>query len=368
MNMHRVLCVFLLAGAAPAQQAVEVTRVVSKNVDRRVKLPGELLPYLNVPIHAKVTGFVEDVKVDRGSEVKQGQVLAALVAPEMAAHIVEAQSKVQAVELQRSEAEAKLAGVQSTYDHLKAASATPGVVAENDVTVAQKNVEAAQAFVRSYEGSIRAAQAGVQALKDLEQYLTITAPFDGVITERGVHPGALVGPNPGSSPLLRLQQVSRLRLVVAVPETAVGGIVKGARVPFTLPAYPGETFYGTLSRIAYSLDEKTRSMSVELDVTNPGKKLAPGMYCEVQWPVRTAQSALLVPPTAIVTTTERMFVIRVRNGIAEWVPVKRGAPAGDLVEVHGALGVNDVIVRRATDEIREGMQVKVSGPPAKQGS
>src|SRR5207237_8952533 len=97
-----------------------------------------------------------------------------------------------------AEAGAKLACVQSTYDHLKAASATPGVVAENDVTVAQKSVEAAQAFVRSYEASIKAAQASVQALQDLEQYLTITAPFDGVITERGVPPGALVGRNPGS--------------------------------------------------------------------------------------------------------------------------------------------------------------------------
>src|SRR5207247_5494671 len=172
----------------------------------------------------------------------------------------------------------------------------------------------------------------VQALKDLEQYLTITAPFDGIIVEREVHPGALVGPNPGALPLLRLQQISRLRLVVAVPETAVGGIVKGARVPFTLPAYPGETFFGILSRIAYSLDEKTRSMAVELDVSNPGKKLAPGMYPEVQWPVRTALAALLVPPTAIVTTTERMFVIRVRNAVADWVPVKRGAPAGDPAE------------------------------------
>ena len=148
--------------------AVEVMDT-SVEKDRRVKLPGEFLPYLSVPIHAKVSGFVEDVKVDRGSEVKKGQVLATLEAPEMTAHIVEAQAKVQAVELQRSEAEAKLAGVQSTYDHLKAASATPGVVAENDVTVAQKSVEAAQAFVRSYEGSIKAVQASVQALKDLAE-------------------------------------------------------------------------------------------------------------------------------------------------------------------------------------------------------
>src|SRR5207248_7130873 len=133
---------------------------------------------------------VKQVNVDRGSPVKQGQLLATLEAPEMQAQIVEAQSKAQSVELQRAEAEAKLAGAQSTYEKLKAASATPGVVAENDVVVAQKTVEAAQALVRSYENSIKAAEAQVQSVKDLEQYLTLTAPFDGIITERNVHPGA----------------------------------------------------------------------------------------------------------------------------------------------------------------------------------
>src|SRR5262245_38082103 len=102
------------------------------------------------------------MNVDRGSEVKQGQLLAALEAPEMQSQVVEAQSKAQAIELQRAEAAAKLAAAKSTYDRLKAAAATPGVVAENDVVVAQKNVEAAEALVRSYDDSIKAAQAKVQ--------------------------------------------------------------------------------------------------------------------------------------------------------------------------------------------------------------
>ena len=365
MNIHKLLGFFLAVSAVSAQAPVEAVRVVTRGTERRVKLPGEFQPYLSVPIHAKVTGFVDKVEVDRGSDVQKGQVLAVVVAPEMEAHIAEAQSKVQAIELQRSEAEARLAAAQSTYGHLKAASATPGVVAENDVVVAQKGVEAAQALVRSYDGSIKAAQASVQAVKALEQYLTITAPFDGVIVERNVHPGALVGPNPGSPALLRLQQVSRLRLVVAVPEAEVGGIVKGARVPFSVPAYPGETFHGIVSRIPYSLDEKTRSMAVEMDVSNPNRKLAPGMYSEVQWPVRAARAALLVPPTAIVTTTERTFVIRVKDGQAEWVNVGRGAPAGDLVEVHGPLAEGDIVLRRGTDEIRPGTRLNARATSAK---
>lgn len=373
MNAHRLsiastLVLFAAAAAAqappaPAPAAVDVVRVVSKAVDRQVKLPGEFQPYLAVPIFAKLPGFVKRVAVDRGSTVKEGQVLMVLEAPEMQTQIVEAQSKAQAIGLQRAEAEAKLAGAQSTYDRLKAASATPGVVAENDVVVAQKTAEAAQALVRSYEDSIKAAQAQVQSVKDLEQYLTLKAPFDGIITERNVHPGALVGPGTGSTPLLRLHQISRLRLVVAVPEALVGAMVKGARVPFTVPAYPGETFYGVLNLIAHDLDEKTRTMPVELDVRNADLRLGAGMYPEVQWPVRRPQPSLLIPPTSIVTTTERTFVIRVTNGAAEWVNVSRGARVGDLVEVFGALKDGDTIVRRGTDEIRQG--AKVSVLPAK---
>lgn len=347
------------AATTNAQAPVEVVRVVSKAVDRQVRLPGEFQPYLAVPIHAMVAGFVKTLNVDRGSVVKQGQLLATLEAPEMQSHVVEAQSKAQALDLQRAEAVAKFAGAQSTFDRLKAASATPGVVAENDVIVAQKTAEAAQALVRSYEDSIKAAQAQVQAVKDLQLYLTIKAPFDGIITERSVHPGALVGPGSGATPLLRLHQVSRLRLVVAVPEALVGAMVKGARVAFTVPAYPGETFYGVLNRMAHDLDEKTRSMAVELDVKNPDLRLGAGMYPEVQWPVRRPQPSLLVPPTSIVTTTERTFVIRVKDGVAQWVNVSRGARVGDLIEVFGALKEGDTIARRGTDEIRDGSKVNV---------
>lgn len=365
MNLLNRLSIATLAlfcaTAVAAQTSVEVVSVVSKPVERQVKLPGEFQPYLAVPIVAKVSGFVRQMNVDRGSTVKRGQLLATLEAPEMQAQIAEAESKVQAIELQRAEAEAKLAAAQSTYDRLKAASATPGVVAENDVVVAQKTVEAAQSLVRSYENSIKAAQSQAQAMKDLGQYLQIRAPFDGLITERNVHPGALVGPT-ATTPLLRLHQVSRLRLVVAVPEALVGAIVKGARVPFTVPAYPGETFFGTVSLQGHDLDPNTRSMAVELEVKNADLRLGAGMYPEVQWPVKRPQPSTLLPPTTIVTTTERTFVIRVENGVAHWVNVGRGARVGDLVEVFGPLKDGDMVVRRGTDEIREGAKVNPAAP------
>ena len=361
MTLHRPLTLLFVVACANAQAPVEVVPVQMNAVDREIKLPGEIRPYLDVPIYAKVTGFAKKVNVDRGSLVKEGDVLVTLEAPEMQAQVVEAQSKVQAIRLQRTEAEAKLASALSTYESLKGAAATPGVVAGNDLVVAEKAVEAARAAANAYQGTLEAAEASVRSLKDLEQYLTVAAPFDGVIIQRDVHPGALVGPNSGSStiPLLRLQQTSRLRLTVAVPEAVVAGIVKGAQVPFTLPAFPGETFHGSVSRIAHSLDDKTRTMAVEIDVGNPGLRLAPGMYPEVRWPVRSAKPALLVPPTSIVTTTEQTFVIRVKDGIVEWVPVQRGPAVGSLVEVYGNLKQGDMLARRGTDELRAGARVQV---------
>jgi RND family efflux transporter MFP subunit len=197
----------------------------------------------------------------------------------------------------------------------------------------------------------------VRAQKDRADYLRITAPFEGVVTERLAHPGALVGPGADSA-LLDLQQVSRLRIVVAVPEEYTGAMIHGARVEFRVPAWPDRVFAGTIARSAHALETKTRTLPVELDAQNGDGALAPGMYPVVKWPVRRARPVLLVPRTAVVTTTERTFVVRAKNGKAEWVNVVKGAAEGDLVEVSGALQAGDRVVKRATDEIREGAPLR----------
>jgi RND family efflux transporter MFP subunit len=138
--------------------------------------------------------------------------------------------------------------------------------------------------------------------------------------------------------------------------------VPGANVEFSVPAHPGRTYAGKIARVAGVLDEKTRTMPVELDFTNRDGALAPGMYPSVKWPVRGQAAVLWVPRTSIVTTTERTFVIRGHAGRAEWVDVKKGAAEGDLVSVIGNLKAGDMVVRRATDEIREGMPIQA---PAK---
>jgi membrane fusion protein, multidrug efflux system len=354
MNRAKLLLVALAAAHA---QTVELTAVVSKPVSRTIELPGELQPFLKVGLDAKVPGYVERVLVDRGSQVNEGDLLVELSAPEMTSRIAEAESKVQAAEAERLEAEAQLSAAQSTSELLKKAAETPGVVARNDVIQAAKQVEYAQAVVRARQQAGQAAQSAVGALKELQAYLRITAPFSGVVTERLVHPGALVGAGAGPA-LLVLQQISRLRLVVAVPEEAAGGIVNGATVEFHVPAFPGRAYSGKVARIAHALDPKTRTEPVELDVLNPDNTLAPGMYPAVKWPVHRAGAALFVPRTSVVTTTERTFVVRGHDGRAEWVDVKKGAADGDWVEVMGNLHAGDMVVRRATDELREGAPLK----------
>jgi RND family efflux transporter MFP subunit len=377
------------AGKAPQTPTVAATYVVSKEVDRELRLPGELRAYRDVALYPKVQGFVEEITVDRGSVVRRGQLLVRMSAPELASRTGEAEARVRAeqqqqVEMearvrgareQRAEAEAKLAADEGTYNRLKAASATPGVVAENDVDVAEKNVEADRAHVRLLEESEKAAQAvarsqvenqkaalsAARSVRDVESYLRITAPFDGIVTERNVDRGSLAGPSggPSSPPMLRVQQISRLRLVVPVPEADVAGVSTGARVNFNVPAYPGENFVGVVERISHTLDEKTRTMPVEMDVVNDSARLAPGMFPEVVWPAKRPRPSLFVPATAVATTTERTFVIRIRNGVTEWVDVKRGVSMGDLVEVFGDLAENDLVAVRGTDELRPDTRVNV---------
>ena len=358
MKLFNVL-VLAACTASVAANDMDVVKVVAKKVERNIRLSGEIAPYQRVAVYARVAGFIETVHVDRGSVVREGELLIFLVAPEMAAQVAESEAKAQAVQLQLAEAQAKLLSVQSSYEMLKAASVTPGAISVNELTVAEKSVEAARAVMEAVTNLAKAARASADAVKKMESYLQVKAPFDGVVTERWAHPGALVGPGTGAAgtALLQVEQNSRLRLVIPVPEAQIAGIPKGAAVSFTVPAYPGRTFRGTVARLSQSLDTRTRSMVVEVDVPNPAGNLAPGMYAEVDWPVRMSQPSLLVPPSSIVVTTERMFVIRVRDGKSEWVNVTRGAPAGDLVEVFGALSPGDEIVKRGNDEIREGTSV-----------
>src|SRR6516164_5398058 len=176
-------------------QTIELVPVVSKPLSRTIDLPGEFQPFLSVALHAKVTGYVEKVLVDRGSLVKEGQLLVELSAPEMKAQIAEAESKLQSAEAERVQAEAQLSAAENTFQVLTEAAKTPGAIAGNELVQAEKQVQAGKALLNARQHAAQAAQASLDTLKTLESYLKVTAPFDGVITTRFVHPGALVGPS-----------------------------------------------------------------------------------------------------------------------------------------------------------------------------
>ena len=335
---------------------VEVVRVVSRPLNIEVQLPGELQPYESVAVFPKLSGFVDWIGVDRGSRVKTGQLMARLSAPEIASQRAEGQSKSDAAEAQVATAQAKLAADQNTYERLKDAAQTPGAVAGNDLLQAQKLVDGDQAQVQAAQRNAAAAKESLQAVTATVQYLRITAPFDGIVTERNVHPGALVGPNQ-NIPLLRVETLNRLRLVVAVPENYSADLANGSKVQFTVPSFPGETFSGSLARISHSVDVKTRTMPVEIDVSNSSGRLTPGTFAEVRWPVHRSKPSLFVPTSSIATNLERTFVIRVRDGETEWIDVKTGATNGKLTEVFGDLKAGDEVAVRGTDELKPGGQV-----------
>ena len=353
--------------AAPGPPTIEVVRVLEQAVNATLSLPGELNPYQTVAIYPRVTGFVKTIGVDRGSRLRAGDLIAVIEAPELAAQRSEAQSKLQSAEAQLGAVTSKADADASTYDKLKAAAATPGVVAGNDVVLAQKAVEADQGQVAAAQQNIEAARQELKSVSDMEGYLKITAPFDGVVTERNVHPGALVGPTSGpgaATPMVRLVEITRLRLVIPVPEAYTAGMTAGTEMPFSVAAYPGQTFSGKVARIAQSVDVNTRTMAVELDVVNKDGRLAPGAFCQVRWPVRRTGPSLLVPSGSVASTTGRTFVVRVRNGRTEWIDVKTGLTSGPLVEVFGDLRPGDEIAARGTDEIRDGTAVHVKAQPS----
>lgn len=344
----------------PPPTPVDTVRVISRRLDMTISLPGELQPYEEVRVFPKVSGFVKWIGVDRGSVVKKGELIAVLEAPEIVAQKAEAQAKVFSAENQRIAGEARLAADQSTYERLMAASKTPGVISDEELETAEKAAEADRARVISLRNTADAARANLRSAAEMESYLRITAPFDGIVTKRNVHPGALVGPGGGSGSqpsMLRIEQIAHLRLVVAIPEIYVAGVQQGAKVSFTVPAFPGRTFSGTVARLADSMDVATRTMPVEMDVWNPSGELHSGMFPEVLWPVHRLQPTLFVPQSAVGRNMDQSYVIRIVDGHAEQVSVKTGGAVNNLTEIFGQLSAGDEVALQATDDLRSGTAV-----------
>jgi len=346
--------------ASSSPQAVLVVKVESHALSTKLSLPAQVSPYEAVDVYPKVTGFVDKISVDRGSRVRAGEVIIQLSAPELAAQRAQAEAALQNAEAQRSAAEAKFAADNGTYLHLAAAAKTPGVVAGNDLLVAQQSAAAGSAQVEAAAKNVQAARDHLRAVTQLESYLEIRAPFDGVVTQRNLHPGALAGPASGSAgaqPIVRIESVNRLRVTVPVPEAYAAGVREGQEVTFRVPAHPGKTFRAPIARVSHDINQNTRTMQVELDFKNANAEITPGAFATVDWPIERSYPTLFVPTLAVTTDLQRTFLIRVRDGKVEWVDVTTGVTADGKTEVFGALQAGDVVVANATDSIRPGAAV-----------
>jgi membrane fusion protein, multidrug efflux system len=344
-------------------QKVEVLPVASQKLAATFTLPAQLVPFQSVNVYPKVTGFVDTIRVDRGSRVHKGELLVRLSAPELVAQRGQAESAMLAAESQLSTAKAKLSSDKGTYLHLASAAKTPGVVAENDVMVASQTTSADEGQVQSAQSNVEAAREALRSVAQLESYLNIYAPFDGIVTTRNLHPGALVGPASGPSgtmPIVQIVDMDHLRLIVPVPEAYVGEMQLGQQVAFTVPGRPGETFHAPIAHISHDVELSTRTMPIELDVHNADGRLSPGSFSSVQWPVSRATATMFVPTTAVTNDQQRTFVERVRNGKVEWVDVVTGLNVSGNIEIFGDLKPGDEVIRNATDAIRPGQQVKTS--------
>jgi membrane fusion protein (multidrug efflux system) len=322
----------------------EFGTVSEKALSSSATLPGQLIPFNEVNLFPKVNGFVKQLFVDRGSIVKKGQLLMILEAPEMEAQLQAANSRF----LQSQEnAEAS----KEKYERLSEAAKEPGSVSPLDLDNASSRMKADQAMAQSEHSN-------VDAVRTMQGYLRIYAPFDGMIIQRNVSPGALVAPGKETDqPMLIIQDINRMRLTVYIPEDYVDKVDLNQPVSFTFNAMPGTMHTAKISRSANALGSM-RQEAIEIDVANKNGQLKPGMYAEVKIPMVSGAKSLMVANSAIVRSTEKEYVIAVRDGKANLVDIKEGLASNDSTEVFGDLKANDKILLHASDEIKQGDEIK----------
>ena len=278
----------------------ELATVERKNVEQIVKLPAQLAAYQQVSIFPKVNGYVKTVLVDIGSHVRQGQLLMVLEAPELIQAIAQARERY-------ARAQADYTISKEDYERLDQASQTPGAISPMDLASAKAKMTADSALSN-------AEKANWQMQQTMLDYLQVTAPFSGVITQRNVHPGALVNAENKDIPMLELKEVDHLRLQVDIPESMAATLRNSDTLSFYLSAYPGKRMTGVIARKSMNISVQYRSERVELDVYNKDGALAPGMYADVLFDSKGISGALSVPKSAVVTSTERKYVVVIRNG------------------------------------------------------
>jgi RND family efflux transporter MFP subunit len=366
-----------------------VARVERRNLGNTLTIAGEFKPFQDVDVHAKVAGYIKVIYVDVGDHVKEGQTLAVLEIPELAAQLAGADAAVRHAqeEIRRAKSDVERAqsghaAAHSAYARLKqAADSRVGLVAQQEVDDSQaKDLEAeaqmasAQAELSAAQQQVEVAQANQRQFNALSNYARITAPFSGVITNRYADTGALVAAGTSTStqaiPVVRIAQISVLRLVLSIPESVAAQIHLGDPVKVHVQAL-NQDIEGKVSRFADSLDMQTRTMQTEIDCQNRDGRLIPGMYTESRLMLQEEKNTLTVPLEAVSRNGEDATVLAVdsQNTLGER-HVKLGLEDGSGVEVLSGLADGDRVVIGNRSQFHNGEKIQpkeVSASSSKTG-
>jgi RND family efflux transporter MFP subunit len=354
-----------------------VVRVERRALGNSLTIAGEFKPFQDVEVHAKVAGYIRNINVDVGDHVKEGQVLAVLEVPELAAELSGADAAVRRSEEEIRRAQSDVnraqsvhAAAHSGYARLKQASdARAGLVAQQEIDDAQAKDLEAEAQIASSEAQLSAArqqlevaQANQKQYYALANYSRITAPFAGVITARLADTGALIqggtSASSGVGPVVRLAEVSKLRLVLPVPESVVSQIHLGDPVKAHIDAL-NQDFQGKVSRFADSLDRQTRTMETEVDFANKDGRLIPGMYAEATLSLAKNAEELCVPLEAVArNNNEATLLVVNKNNEIEERGIKLGFEGEAYVQVLGGVAEGDRVVIGGRSQFHPGQKVQ----------
>jgi RND family efflux transporter MFP subunit len=338
---------------------VAVATVTRQDLYNQVTIPAEFRPYVQVDLHAKVSGYVEQMNVDIGDHVKAGQLLATLEVPELKDQLNQAMATEK-----RAEADYRNAHLINTR--------LQGVNKEHPNLVAQQDLDTAEAKDHTTEAAIAEAKADREKYQTLLAYTQITAPFDGVITHRYADPGSLIQAGTASDtqtlPLVQVSDNYRLRLDFPVSVAYVKDVRIGDSVEVRVESLGSKSFSGTITRAALKVDEATRTMVTEIEVPNPKLELVPGMYAEVNLKVGRRLAALAVPIQAVNTDKQATVYLVNQGDEIEERPVSLGLETPDKYEILTGLQEGDKVMIGNRSQVKPGQKVdpKVTSTLAEQ--
>jgi RND family efflux transporter MFP subunit len=347
-------------GSAPPAAVVKVAR---RNISSNLEIASEFLPFQEIDVYAKVSGYIQKLYVDWGTHVRQGQLLAVLEIPELQQQIQQDQAAADRAHEELNRAQSAYSVAHITYQRLLDVQKTrPELVAQQDIDVSQGKDLEANAAVSSAQQAVLAARATLEKDKTLYAYARMTAPFDGVVTQMYAYTGALLpagtSSNIGTSALCHLSQNDLLRLVIPVPERAVPDVRLGQAVAVSVSSL-NRTFSGKIVRFADQIDLATRTMHTEVSVPNSKYELVPGMYASVQIPLHAAANVLTLPVQAVqpAGNAEGIVLFVDSSNKIEKREVKLGLQTASDYEILSGLNEDDAVIFGEQNQYKVGQIV-----------